>query len=254
MANIQVDVLITVSINTEVWWKHFAPAPTLQFSSMMQFSNTGLEFSPPVHDQSEVSTSLRITSNLPPSIVRREKRSEQITTLHSSAAEDTPICLEAHVSQLEVWPYPWPSSERSWCGRPCVLLEIYFPEFWCRSIWSPAPQEIISQTWVQQTTLCPGIQVAKLVLQTWVQQTTLCPGIQVAKLVLCRVQLPHTTQCKMHKCRSNFHTPLSVKCTSAGSNFHTPLIVKCTSAGPTSTHPLSVKCTSAGPTSTHHSV
>ena len=102
MASIQVDVLITVSINTEAWWKHFAPPPILQFSSMMQFFNTGLEFGPPVHDKSEVSTSFRITSNLPPSIVRREKRSEQITTLHSSAPEDTPICFEAHVSQLEL--------------------------------------------------------------------------------------------------------------------------------------------------------
>ena len=38
MASIQVDVLITVSINTEEWWKHFATpsSTTVQFSPMMQ--------------------------------------------------------------------------------------------------------------------------------------------------------------------------------------------------------------------------
>ena len=150
----------------------------------MQFFNTGLEFSPPVHDQSEVRTSLRITSNLPPSIVRREKRSEHNVHSYGYARSRTDTLLRcrargyAHLFGSAREPtstLTLPSSERSWCGRLCVLhrlqwsliLEIYFPEFWCRSIWSPAPQEIISQTWVQQTTLCPGIQVAKLVLTTF---------------------------------------------------------------------------------------
>ena len=61
----------------------------LQFLSMMQFFNTGLEFSPSVYDQSEVRTSLRITSNLPPSIARREKRSDHNVHSYAHSRTDT---------------------------------------------------------------------------------------------------------------------------------------------------------------------
>jgi len=104
MTSIQVDVLITVSINTEVWWKHFATpsSTTLQFSPMIQslINHTGLNFILQSMTSVKLVTSLRTTINLPPSIAKREKRSDH--NFHSYAPEDTPICLEAHVSQLEL--------------------------------------------------------------------------------------------------------------------------------------------------------